>query len=320
MQLTIENIINGKKQIIDAAVAWQKKNYPERTIEYNKCSRDIGIVLDAYVTDMISGVPTQIMHVGSRYWVRNKRQIRSFTVEFAVHRFIIDYIKTNIVTDVDAQEKLEGLMNTLLTIIEFGPVEAPASWQFALSKRINTYKWSDTAPSIDQINEILTELHSYAPSKQRRVRYEITVIKNDNPERKLKIYESTKADPSDPNSRYNPQVLAPWVLAFSVREDGNKEGRTEVQYKQEVFMDTGISSNFIVYSAASKGVASGFCGCIQNSKSLIDVIGVEPILFLGLGYPAAGDSYRCPIKNKEVNIPYSDFDTKPDFSSYIKYV
>jgi hypothetical protein len=85
-------------------------------------------------------------------------------------------------------------------------------------------------------------------------------------------------------------------------------------------MDIGIAASFVSLSATNKNIDVGFCACIQNSEELITTLGVEPVLFLGLGYRSNELQHYCPVYRKKVNVPSSDHDTKIPMNDYIKYV
>jgi hypothetical protein len=187
-----------------------------------------------------------------------------------------------------------------------------------LQNRINTYNWTDQIPDQTLIDDIVNGIHEFVPSKQRRVRYNIRVIPAYKmPELRQKIYKGTLADPTKPNSRHNPQTLAPYIIAFDIRP----EAVDIVPENHHVTgIEIGLAAMYISLAAPNLGLDVGFCACIQNKNDLIDDLGIAPQLYLGIGYRSNSKTYFCPVYKKMVGIPASDHDQKPTMETYIKYV
>ena len=201
------------------------------------------------------------------------------------------------------------------------------SWHHIASLRENTYNWKLEVPKIEKIKGILDDLHIYSPSKQRVVRYHIEVYRNDDEENKKKIYRAHVASLRE-NSRHNPQVLAPWLLFFrprffdsGVETDSNKKTKKDnPQMWVDFYMDVGIATSHIIYSATSRGLDTGLCRCVIFKDLIIDIIGYEPELVIGIGYKNNNKFYKCLHYNKMVKIPDSNFDQKPDMNEYIRFI
>jgi hypothetical protein len=197
----------------------------------------------------------------------------------------------------------------------------------AAKNRINTYNWTTKIPTVEEITKLVEGIHSYVPSKQKRVRFKIAVIPaHSMPELQFAIYESTYAQPNSINGRYNPQVLAPWLLAFSPGrgkhslEPGLEPGRPDIHTHYEMGLDIGLAAMYTSLAAKNMGMDSGFCGCIQDTVAVEPIIGSKPSLYIGIGYRDPSKQYHCPIYDKMVDIPGSDADLKPDKELYITYV
>ena len=188
----------------------------------------------------------------------------------------------------------------------------------SMSNRKNTYNWTDQIPSQSDIDKIVHDIHNYAPSKSRRVRFVLTVIKNDDITRKNLIYKSTITDPSKPNARFNPQVLAPYLLSFTKRDPDTID--TDPDSYDDYLLDIGIASAYAVLSASSLGLDTGFCKCFNDTDSLFLAINDIPTLLIGIGYRSKDKKYLCPIRNTITFIPDRDYDTKPDIQEYVRYV
>jgi|SaaInl59LU_5_DNA_1037362.scaffolds.fasta_scaffold49127_1 hypothetical protein len=185
--------------------------------------------------------------------------------------------------------------------------------------RINTYNWTEQIPTLEDINKIIDGIHDHVPSKQRKVRFKIAVIPGHSvPELQLAMYRGTCADMDDIRPRYNPQVLAPWVLAFAPRWTDRTVSDNYFNY--EIGTEIGLAAMYSSLAAANMGMAAGFCACIQNRDEMAPLIGFKPKLYLGIGYRDPALEYYCPVYNSMEYIPDSDFDTKPCKDQYITYV
>lgn len=132
------------------------------------------------------------------------------------------------------------------------------------------------------------------------------------------------------NDIRNPQVLAPWLLAFSVRnldDDSiglNTEMKDPVKARHITENEIGLASMFAVLSAIPKGLDTGFCACIRNGSEIAERLGHrkdEPvILYLGIGYGSDDLTYYNPVIHEILPIPNRDYDTKPPLDIYFKEI
>jgi hypothetical protein len=309
-------IVNQKKIIIEACIRYMKENYPTRTVEYYKCQRDLGYILDAFIHDVSNNTTSNTIYIGNKFWIRNVRQITTYQVEVSVYNYMIQFLKETLLISNDTISTIDSLKNIIVNIIKNGAIEEPNTWRKNASLRINTYNWTNEVPSKDVISSVLHDLHDYSPSKQKGVRYHIDVYRNDNEDNCNKIYRAHAADTTD-TARHNPQVLAPWLLFFRTRDDA----LTKSDYRVEDFyMDLGIATSNIIYSASANGLDTGMSRCINYPELIKDVIGYVPQLSIGIGYRNNEQTYLCPYYNKLVPIPGGDAKPKPDIEEYINYV
>ncbi len=68
------------------------------------------------------------------------------------------------------------------------------------------------------------------------------------PELQHKMYVGCKADLDNPKSRYNPQVLAPFVIAFAPRPAGN-DGVADSYYAYESDVEVGMAAMYVALAA-----------------------------------------------------------------------
>jgi len=194
------------------------------------------------------------------------------------------------------------------------------TWDEICDNRNATFNWTSQVPDLALIKNVIQSVHNYAPSKQRRVRYNIDVLANysDIP-RRNEIYAGTLSNPDKPTSRYNPQVLAPWLLSFSIRPEANVENRSAASYEVEAWIDVGIAVQHTTLAATAMGLDVGFCLCIQNRGTDPLHNNRNPIMYMGLGHADPATEYFCPIRKQMAQVPVNAHDTKPTLEEYVYY-
>ena len=186
-----------------------------------------------------------------------------------------------------------------------------------LKKRKTIFSWDEKIPSKNDIDIIINSLHDFSPSKQAKCRYKLHVYKNDDEEKRLKIYQSTKADSWEdkPKGRFNPQVLAPWLFMFEERHIGDVEDGAKAIYR-----DIGIAAVHIGYKAIDLGMDIGYCACLRGDMAhhFSEVFDFTPELIIGVGYNSGKNEYWCPYYKR----PLSNHppDIKPSKDEYIRYI
>jgi len=314
-------LTQNKTYYIETAIQFIKNNFPNRTLNYDKCKHDIELLLDAMIIDIDNNSTSRTDYISKKFYSRGVRQLKSTNAEIAVYNYLQGLINQNIECNLELIAKINELISIIKFNIENKPIYNVGSWNYITENRINSYKWKNDVPPKYLIDDILREMHEFMPSKQRRVRYKIAIIEaNKHLDLQLQIYKGTWTSPGSLNGRYNPQVLAPYILAFDYRYETNVDIKSVDWWKQEASQEFGLASMFISLAAIDKGLSVGFCACIQNRKQIKDIIGIEPIFYLGIGYKEEGNTYFCPIQKKIVDIPDSNYDSKPSLKEYVKYV
>jgi hypothetical protein len=306
---------DNKQSIIENTVSWIQLTYRSRTMEFDKCTRDIGYIYDAWLYDLENNSTTQTQSVTNKFWKRGTSQLKTTHVELLAY----DYINT-LINDIHPSNEIDNLVSITKHNILNPPVFATGAFDYSTANRINTYNWTDQIPDQVLIDDIIQGIHDFVPSKQRIVRYNIRVIPAYKmPNLRQKIYQGTKAEPSSPDSRYNPQVLAPYVIAIAPKVTlAVPHNKDYLMY--EAGVEIGLAAMFISLAAPAVGLDVGFCACIQNEEDMIKDIGISPKLYLGIGYKSDDVKYLCPVYNKIVDIPGSDYNQKPSIEEYVKYV
>lgn len=142
------------------------------------------------------------------------------------------------------------------------------------------------------------------------------------------FYGTDRKGNNQANDLRNPQVLAPWLLVFSMRildDVGlNIEMKDHIKARNVSENEIGLASMFASLSASAKGLDTGFCACIRNGKEIGKRLGHRPgedtLLYLGLGYGSPSKQYYNPVIHTKLSIPDSDYDQKPSLETYCNFI
>lgn len=284
---------------IEHQVANKISPFENYVYDQSKCVRDVGYIVDSFLLDLRYDTNEYTLKLSSTYWKDGVSVVRRFA-EAAAHTYmktlIVDYIFKN-QEATKYQERFDQHISTT-----------------AVEAESDVYVMNLINMLIDMVQ---TGVNSYTVTPGvKRTRF--------------KMFEGAdRKNEGMIDDIRNPQVLAPWVLAFSYRVLNEEEIGLNVDlnntpyFKQIMWQEVGIASTFIMLSAIDKGLSTAFCGCINNPKEMTNLLGHdsdnELILYMGLGYKKPGDTFYNPILHGQTHIPDSDFDTKPPMSKYIKY-
>ena len=205
-------------------------------------------------------------------------------------------------------------------------------WQDIIETRKTTFTYSDKPVDRIIVEKILQDMHDYMPSKQNKMPFEISVLDWSNPELRYWIFENCHRNENDTveNDLGNPQVLAPWLFAFSVRNlsdeeiENNTECRSDAYMSKQGNIEIGIASSFIVYHAQSNGLSTGYCGCIRDPEEMGKRLGHQNRInvLLGLGYYDNRENFFDPRTKSIKGLPKDHIHHKqrqPKMTEYIKW-
>jgi hypothetical protein len=181
-----------------------------------------------------------------------------------------------------------------------------------LKERHQVLAWKDTPIDKQVVTDLIYQAIKRMPSKQCRRRVNITLIDTSIGKRKEILYRTTLPQPIELRHN-NPQILAPWVLAFGAREKA--WDKTDVDYTwflQEVGIEMGFISGYISLLAPEIGLGTGFCGCIHDKFGIGNILGYDPMLFLGIGIEDAdATEFYCYKEKKIVPINFKVRSVRP---------
>lgn len=107
------SIVETNKDILAKSVTqWVIDNYPERTTEYDKCTRDVRYIITAMVFCLKEGDTTAIDNISRTFFNRGVLQLKSLRVEFEAYTFLVNEIKKLIV---DVEEGAENHCSLAIT-------------------------------------------------------------------------------------------------------------------------------------------------------------------------------------------------------------
>lgn len=191
-------------------------------------------------------------------------------------------------------------------------------WLEILLKRSQTFIFDNVEPPKNLLEQIINEIHSHVPVKQNELYYSIEIFDYSNKELRKAIYQTTKTNYSD-KYRYNPQVLAPWLVVFKENHNlVNKNIGYHVE-RNNANLQIGMAAMFIALSAIDKGLSAGFCQCVTDRDQLNKLIGEDVILLMGIGYESKEDNYYCLIDEIYKPRP-KKYESKPNKEKYIKWI
>ena len=87
---------NVKKDIAASVTEYVKKNFPERTDNFNKCTRDVCYILDSLEYCLIDGNFIPAENIAEMFYTRGNLALRSTIVEFIAYDYMLELIKENL--------------------------------------------------------------------------------------------------------------------------------------------------------------------------------------------------------------------------------
>lgn len=326
----LENLITRKNEIVNEAILWLKANYPKRTSSYNKCVRDIGYVIDAYIVDLTNNTSKNIIGIGNKFWVNNVRQINSYQAEIAVHNYIVTYISRFITTE-QLINQITSLKNIFVSIIETGPVNQQDFLQLTNSMQ-RCQRNFDLKKTIS--NDIVNQLYDVGystPTKQNLNSFQIVAFTQRNQifeiaKTATSIYDEFSDQPPKVKREIisgkrmqNPQVNANVLFMFFHRSESRtsalrieregKTGDTPEFWRSVTNFEMGLSASAIALAAHSMGFKTGFCRCFDRAMldKIINPLGLSSDDFsvsLGIGYPIVGLPHTLHTSRRHRSFSY----------------
>lgn len=298
-------------QRIDALSEWGmyfvKENFPmQRTRDHYRCKRDLKYILWGISRCILHEDPRLIKEISYKFVKNNKLVLLDHKVELATYAYLeSELFKLLKPYRSDVEIMVEAFQLLKDNFKELKEAKYTRRFKDLIQERKTTYTWSDKKVSQELVEDILLDLHMYAPSKQNRMPYYLDVIDWKDEKLRHDIFEWCWREPAhDAETDVgNPQILAPYLFAFTPRHDHSPDENAD----EEAFVEIGIASSFIVWNAQSRGLSTGYCACIQHPTLISDALGRpggKVKLLLGMGYKDEdATTFFDPRINKDKPLP-----------------
>lgn len=305
------------------------KNYPMRTRNFEKCTRDLRYIITAIEKCIEKDSTYYIDHIIKNFYRGNKLQLQSINVELEAYDLLSNKINKLFVKHKISTE-YTTIVNSCITMLKSGLQNGYTDWTYPdntwieiLQNKKQTTSWSDKTVDKEIIDSILYEIHQHCNSKQNRVPFEMIVMDWSQPEYRNILFEHAQDQHHD---HYNTQVLAPYVFVFFLKD---RPGMSHSERLMTGGLEIGLTAQMAALSAVSKGLSVGFCKCFDDDhrKKFEKIFNkTTPVLILGLGYYEDKDMQMHPITQKLYNtsvgtsyLGQTSF-IKPAMDDYIKFM
>lgn len=197
-----------------------------------------------------------------------------------------------------------------------------------IDQRKTNFTWTDEKVDNDKIIEIVNNVLTKVPSKQKRMPYKIDIFDNSNQQLRNRIFEYTHRDEeaSVDEDYGNPQTLAPHLLLFSRRGvDTSKMSNANDVWgfsdQRIIFMEIGVVSMMLMMAFENEGLSTGFCQCIKMKQELANELGIEnPVeLMMGVGYKSGEETFFDPRTNNTKNVYLENHHKRPNLGEIVTY-
>lgn len=264
-----------------------KTNFPmqQRTRDHYRCKRDLKYILWGLARCILHEDANCIKEISHKFVKNKKLVLYDHKVELATYAYIegelyklLKHHRTDVEIMIEAMQLLKD------NFVKLEEANYTRNFSDLIKERKTTFTWSNKKVSQETVEDILLDLHMYAPSKQNRMPYYLDVLDWKDPDLRHNIFEWCWREPKHDaqTDAGNPQTLAPYLFCFTPRISHNPDDNA----LEEAMVEIGIASSFIIWNAQSRGLSTGYCACIQEPTYIANALGrKEKVrLLLGLGY------------------------------------
>lgn len=111
-QIASNKISLNKNNLAESTTNWVQENFPRRTSDFSKCTRDIAYILDSISLCLRDASVKPIEQLSRMFFYKGTLQLRSLHVEFQAYDYLLDEIKTTLA------DSEPGAYNFCITVIE----------------------------------------------------------------------------------------------------------------------------------------------------------------------------------------------------------
>lgn len=191
-------------------------------------------------------------------------------------------------------------------------------WLDLIQARETCFNWDNSKiVSKETIREVCEEVYYHLPTKNLKFPFQVDIFDNtkdaDIRKQIMTVFHRNQ-DMDIHEDKGNPQVLAPILIAFSMRDIGDVETRFQKEtlrsYNEVVFtnnIEIGIVSTYFMLALANRGIATGITQNCHDGERVAKLLGASmpTILMMGVGYKSKALTYHDPrTDNPRKPIPY----------------
>ena len=156
---------------------FRKVNFPKRTTDNCRCKRDLKYILWGIARCILHQDPKLINEISHKFVKNKKLVLTDHRVELAVYAYIegelyklLKHHRDDVEIMIEAMQLLKDNFKKL--------EEANYTREFSdlIKERKTTFTWLDKKVTQETVEDILLDLHMYAPSKQNRMPYYLDVL------------------------------------------------------------------------------------------------------------------------------------------------
>lgn len=263
-----------KDEYINQCVEYMLQNYPDRTTTTEKCHRDLSIIFDAFVNGLTHSIRDYALDIGAMFWHKGERQIVQYDVEFAVYKKLVEIVSNN---HPKLAKDIEKFVNIFTVTIIIGPrFKLGNSADTKLTKKIlnlayNRHNWKPLIgdrPSENDLEIILRAASGSTPALSNEYNYRVDEVPDKFKEslyQALAQHSQAAEESGNPGYAhdYNPQLMAPLVLCFSLRYNQTNKNIEQfcgdMTVRDPNMINIGVSLWHTVIIAESLGYKTAFC-------------------------------------------------------------
>lgn len=314
-------IIESKKaELAKKYSSLVEEKYPIRTVEIEKCSRDILLVIDSYIDVLRYNSETRRESlfnttdlIGHRFFGPNYKHLKGdVSVEIEVHKRLYQDLHALLDGHTTDQRILKECADSLLNKFENSIEEYEENDIVKLLKgRYQCRAFSKRPVELEKVQVLLDAL-DLVPAKQCVHPERVDVLGPKALVDKEFIYSDTICTLNP--SCMNPQIFAPLTFVFSERTEFDELTETQKAqvpeldpskstYEKNRLLTIGMTLSILMLTARSLGLECGYCAAVGPGRYSIEMLKQQKMIdfVFGVGYPR--EDYSSPRTRLEPDKP-----------------
>ena len=184
MYNTAANLVRDNKEKLSELTSQRVKDlFPNRTTEYNKCSRDIGYILNSVAYCLEDNTLAPIEHIASMFFKWGKLQVSSLHVEFDSYDFLLRELKQIFISaEPGAYEFASTIFETLKKNLANGIVKdkdnLPITSEYETRMKHVLYGWDDERRIMEGMQQCQRNWNTSVDIPKEAVDYLLWIAQN----------------------------------------------------------------------------------------------------------------------------------------------